>query len=73
MAAYLIGHITIKDSVEWKKYVDGVKESLIPDIKPHLSDRVPILFNGCIRSGFRLKLTAQFLMGTEDQFFRCLP
>jgi len=30
MAAYLIGHITIKDSVEWKKYVDGVKESLIP-------------------------------------------
>lgn len=30
MAAYLIGHITIKDFVEWKKYVDGVKASLIP-------------------------------------------
>jgi uncharacterized protein (DUF1330 family) len=30
MAAYLIGHITIKDPVQWKIYVDGVPKSLIP-------------------------------------------
>jgi len=30
MAAYLIGHITVKDSVLWKTYVDGVQKSLIP-------------------------------------------
>jgi uncharacterized protein (DUF1330 family) len=29
MAAYLIGHITVKDPVEWQKYVDGVRESLL--------------------------------------------
>ncbi len=28
MAAYLIGHITINDSKLWKKYVEGVKDSL---------------------------------------------
>ena len=30
MAAYLIGHITIKDPVKWEKYVQGVQESLAP-------------------------------------------
>jgi len=30
MAAYLIGHITVKDPVQWKVYVDGVQESLVP-------------------------------------------
>ena len=30
MAAYLIGHITIKDPARWKIYTDGVRESLIP-------------------------------------------
>ncbi len=30
MAAYLIGHITIKDPILWKNYVDGVQKSLIP-------------------------------------------
>jgi len=30
MAAYLIGHITIKDPVQWKIYVEGVQKSLIP-------------------------------------------
>ena len=30
MAAYLIGHITIKDPVKWNVYVEGVRESLIP-------------------------------------------
>ena len=30
MAAYLIGHITIKNSEKWKTYVEGVQESLIP-------------------------------------------
>ena len=30
MAAYLIGHITVKDPDRWKVYVDGVRESLIP-------------------------------------------
>jgi len=27
MAAYLIGHITIKDPVQWKIYVEGVQKS----------------------------------------------
>jgi uncharacterized protein (DUF1330 family) len=30
MAAYLVGHITVKDPVQWQAYVDGVRESLIP-------------------------------------------
>jgi len=30
MAAYLIGHITVKDPVLWKTYVDGVQKSLRP-------------------------------------------
>jgi uncharacterized protein (DUF1330 family) len=30
MAAYLIGHITIKDPAQWKIYVEGVQKSLIP-------------------------------------------
>ena len=30
MAAYLIGHITIKDPAEWKIYTDGVATSLTP-------------------------------------------
>jgi len=30
MAAYLIGHITVKDPVLWKTYVDGVQKSLLP-------------------------------------------
>ncbi len=30
MAAYLIGHITVKDPVQWKVYVDGVAKSLSP-------------------------------------------
>jgi predicted GIY-YIG superfamily endonuclease len=30
MAAYLVGHITIKDDGLWQKYVDGVGESLAP-------------------------------------------
>lgn len=30
MAAYLIGHITIKDPIQWRIYVDGVQKSLIP-------------------------------------------
>ena len=30
MAAYLIGHITVKDPAQWKKYVDGVGDSLGP-------------------------------------------
>ncbi len=30
MAAYLIGHITIKDPIQWKIYADGVQNSLIP-------------------------------------------
>ena len=30
MAAYLIGHITVKNPVQWKKYVDGVGDSLGP-------------------------------------------
>jgi uncharacterized protein (DUF1330 family) len=30
MAAYLIGHITVKDPVQWQIYVAGVQESLAP-------------------------------------------
>ena len=30
MAAYLVGHITIKDDGLWQKYVAGVQESLAP-------------------------------------------
>ena len=30
MAAYLIGHISIKDPDLWQKYIAGVKESLDP-------------------------------------------
>jgi uncharacterized protein (DUF1330 family) len=30
MAAYLIGHIIIKDPIQWKVYIDGVPKSLIP-------------------------------------------
>ena len=30
MAAYLIGHITVKDVGKWKIYVEGVGKSLIP-------------------------------------------
>jgi uncharacterized protein (DUF1330 family) len=30
MAAYLIGHITIKDPAQWKRYTDGVAKSLTP-------------------------------------------
>jgi uncharacterized protein (DUF1330 family) len=30
MAAYLIGHITIKDPAQWKIYTDGVGKSLTP-------------------------------------------
>jgi uncharacterized protein (DUF1330 family) len=30
MAAYLIGHIKIKDPVKWRKYVEGVGASLEP-------------------------------------------
>jgi len=30
MAAYLVGHITMKDSGIWQKYLVGVKESLSP-------------------------------------------
>lgn len=30
MAAYLIGHITVKDPERWKKYVAGVGRSLPP-------------------------------------------
>ena len=30
MAAYLIGHIKIKDPVKWEKYVEGVGVSLRP-------------------------------------------
>ena len=30
MSAYLVGHITIKDSELWEKYVLGVRESLPP-------------------------------------------
>lgn len=30
MAAYLVGHITVKDNELWQKYVAGVQESLSP-------------------------------------------
>ena len=30
MAAYLIGHISIKDPNLWQEYIAGVKESLVP-------------------------------------------
>jgi len=30
MAAYLVGHITVKDDGLWQKYMAGVKESLAP-------------------------------------------
>ena len=30
MAAYLVGHITVKDDGLWQKYVAGVGESLAP-------------------------------------------
>ncbi|MEJ2167215.1 MAG: DUF1330 domain-containing protein [Desulfobacterales bacterium] len=30
MAAYLIGHITIKNPAQWTVYVEGVRKSLIP-------------------------------------------
>jgi uncharacterized protein (DUF1330 family) len=30
MAAYLVGHITVKDNQRWQKYVLGVQESLLP-------------------------------------------
>ena len=30
MAAYLIGHITIKDHTSWQIYVEGVRSSLLP-------------------------------------------
>jgi uncharacterized protein (DUF1330 family) len=30
MAAYLIGHISIKNPDKWKIYVDGVQKSLLP-------------------------------------------
>jgi len=29
MAAYLIGHITVKDKILWQEYVAGVKDSLV--------------------------------------------
>jgi uncharacterized protein (DUF1330 family) len=30
MAAYLVGHITVKDNGLWRKYLAGVQESLSP-------------------------------------------
>ncbi len=30
MAAYLVGHITVKDNDLWQQYVAGVQESLSP-------------------------------------------
>ena len=30
MAAYLIGHVTVKDHNLWQEYVAGVQESLVP-------------------------------------------
>lgn len=30
MAAYLIGHLTVKDPERWQTYVAGVRESLLP-------------------------------------------
>ncbi|MDX1776244.1 MAG: DUF1330 domain-containing protein [Desulfobulbales bacterium] len=39
MAAYLIGHITVKDTELWKRYVEGVGRSLAPY-------RAEIMFRG---------------------------
>ncbi len=30
MAAYLVGHITIKDASQWEIYMEGVRNSLLP-------------------------------------------
>ncbi len=30
MAAYLVGHITVKDDTLWQQYVSGVAESISP-------------------------------------------
>ena len=30
MAAYLVGHITVKDDELWQRYVSGVQESISP-------------------------------------------
>ena len=30
MSAYLIGHITVKDAVQWDIYIEGVGKSLLP-------------------------------------------
>ena len=30
MAAYLVGHITVKDDELWQEYVSGVQESISP-------------------------------------------
>ena len=30
MAAYLIGHVTVKDTDQWEIYVEGVARSLLP-------------------------------------------
>jgi uncharacterized protein (DUF1330 family) len=30
MAAYLVGHITIKDASQWEIYMEGVRKSLLP-------------------------------------------
>ena len=30
MSAYLIGHITVKNTDKWKTYIEGVQKSLIP-------------------------------------------
>jgi uncharacterized protein (DUF1330 family) len=30
MSAYLIGHITVKNTDKWQTYVEGVRKSLIP-------------------------------------------
>jgi len=39
MAAYLIGHITVKDPERWERYVQGVGKSL----QPHAAE---IIFRG---------------------------
>ena len=30
MVAYLVGHITIKDTSQWEIYMEGVRKSLLP-------------------------------------------
>ena len=30
MSAYLIGHITVKNTDKWQTYVEGVRKSLVP-------------------------------------------